>query len=107
MVNPIGPARYRSAPASSQGPNGSVQFETAATTSAMQAAAVPNIAIMDGGLTTMTLIDCMAAMPSGGFSRARASITALENANRNPATRPQPSAVTRVKAWSAPSIVTP
>src|SRR5262245_9928102 len=58
------------------------------------------------GFRTTTLIDCIAAMPSAGASRARAFMTKDENAKKTPATSPQPSAATSVKAKRSWSVVT-
>ncbi|MEH1803890.1 hypothetical protein [Nostoc sp.] len=52
---------------------------------------------MNNGLIAVILMDCMAIMPSFGWSRARAFITKVEKAKKTPATNPQPSAVKSVK----------
>ena len=54
-------------------------------------------------LSTVTLIACMAWMPSAGASRARAGITKLEKAKNTPPIAPLPSAhkmTRRMKNWS-------
>jgi hypothetical protein len=43
-------------------------------------------------LITVILMDCMAAMPCDGWSRARALITKVEKAKKTPAISPQPCA---------------
>jgi hypothetical protein len=52
---------------------------------------------MNTGVTASSLIDCIAAIPCGAGSRFNAGITKVEKAKNTPATRPQPSAVTRVQ----------
>ena len=51
------------------------------------------------------LIDCMAAMPCGGWSRARALITVFEKMKKTPAISPQPSADKRVNVKNRFSIM--
>ncbi|WP_333127379.1 MULTISPECIES: hypothetical protein [unclassified Microcoleus] len=58
----------------------------------MQAAAVPNSAVINNGLIAVILMACMAAIPCAGWSRARAFITNVEKAKKTPAISPQPSA---------------
>ena len=53
---------------------------------------------MKTGVTTRMLIDCIAAIPSSGFSRLSAAITNVEKAKKTPATSPHPRAVTSVAA---------
>ncbi len=51
------------------------------------------------------LMDCMAAMPCGGWSRARALITVFEKMKKTPAISPQPSADKRVNVKNRFSII--
>src|SRR5215212_4966271 len=52
----------------------------------------------EDGATARMLIDCIAEIPSSGFSRLNAAITNVEKAKKTPATSPQPRAVTSVAA---------
>src|SRR5262245_29468459 len=60
---------------------------------------------MNNGLMTVTLMDCMAAMPCAAGRRARAFITKEEKAKKTPPINPQPSAEKSVKAKSNLSII--
>jgi len=62
-----------------------------------QAAPVPNNAVMNIGLITTILIDCIAAMPWAGGSWANALMTNVEKAKNAPAIKPQPSAAKKVR----------
>src|ERR687897_309285 len=71
---------------------------------ATQSAPVPNSAVMNAGVTAVTLIDCMAATPSRGRSSASAGMTKLEKAKNTPPFSPQPTAAAIVSAVTSPSI---
>ena len=60
---------------------------------------------MKSGLTTVTLIDCIAATPCAAGSLASARITNVENAKNTPATRPDAIATTTVSVRIHPSII--
>jgi hypothetical protein len=64
--------------------------------SAKQHTAVPKNTAKNHLFST-TLIDCMAATPCAGGTRAKAFITKFENAKKIPATSPEPSADTTIK----------
>jgi len=51
---------------------------------------VPKKAVKNHGFSTVTLIACIARMPSPGLRRANACITNVENVKKMPATRPVP-----------------
>ncbi|MCC5645401.1 hypothetical protein LC607_21120 [Nostoc sp. CHAB 5824] len=55
---------------------------------------------MNNGLIAVILMDCIAAIPSFGWSRVRAFITKVEKAKKTPATSPQPSAENSFNAKS-------
>lgn len=76
---------------------GSLHWLIAATITRRQAAAVPRKTPKNQEFMTATLMDCIAAMPSFGGSRANAFMTKVENAKKTPAIVPQPSAVTSVR----------
>jgi hypothetical protein len=56
----------------------------------------PNNAVIKGGVTARTFMDCMAAMPWAAGNRASAGITNDEKAKKTPATRPHPMAAARI-----------
>ena len=58
----------------------------------------PNSGAMKPGLITVTLMACMAAMPSASGLRPSAAITKFEKAKNAPPTSPHARAVTRVVA---------
>ena len=64
---------------------------------------MPELVIQNGDsegghlFSTTTLIDCMAATPCAGGTRAKAFITKFEKAKKIPATRPEPSAAANVR----------
>src|SRR5829696_2637570 len=73
-----------------------------ASLSAIAAAAPPRTLVptkseRNPRLSTVTLIDCMAAMPCPAGSRARAAITNDEKAKNTPATIPHPRAAAIVR----------
>src|SRR5262245_48969559 len=84
---------------------GSLHLDSEETARKKQAAAVPRNAVINNGLITTTLMDCMAAMPCAAGRRARAFITKDEKAKKTPAINPQPSAEKSVKAKSNLSII--
>ena len=60
---------------------------------------------MNTGVTAMTLIDCIAAIPCAGCRRPSALMTKLEKEKRAPALSPQQSAVSSVSATRRSCIV--
>ena len=74
------------------------------TVKTTQPAAGPKNAVMNNGLITATLMDCMAAIPCAGGSRPSAFIMKAEKAKKIPPTNPQPSAEMRVRTESSPSL---
>jgi len=70
---------------------GSSHEKNAMPVSARHKSAVPKKASMNPGLTTVTLMDCMAAIPCAGERRASAFITNAEKAKNTPPITPQPS----------------
>lgn len=97
IVTTMVPITYDRLPASKYtlvAPRHSVTAPTATT---RHAAAVPNSAIMNTGVTAPTLIDCMAAMPRAGAIRASARITNDENAKNTPPMAAQAIAVQAIR----------
>jgi len=73
-----------------------------AAASATHSAPVPRKASMNTGLSTVALIEFMAAMPCSDGRRPRAAMTKEENAKKMPATSPLPIAAANVStkiAW--------
>jgi hypothetical protein len=64
--------------------------------SAKQHTAVPKNRAKNHLFNTTTLIDCMAAIPCAGGTRAKLFMTKFEKAKKIPATRPEPGAATNV-----------
>ena len=62
--------------------------------------AVPKNVPRNNGLSTTTLMACMAEMPALGGWRSSAHITVAEKAKKNPAIRPEPSAAINVRIGS-------
>jgi hypothetical protein len=60
---------------------------------------------MNTGVGAARLIDCMAVRPPGACVRSSPFITKVENAKNTPATRPAPSALTRVRERRNPCAV--
>lgn len=65
-----------------------------------QKKAVPKKTKLNIGLSTVILMDCIAAIPCSTERRARAAITNVEKAKNKPAIKPVPSAEAKVKPKS-------
>jgi hypothetical protein len=69
--------------------------------------AVPKKTPRKIGLSTTTLIACMAEMPAAGGWRSSAHITVAEKARKNPAISPEPSAARNVRIGTRESMAHP
>lgn len=95
---------YNKPPESRQTAPGSFMRFKATMTRKTLAKPVPKNKREHNRLSTVMLIDCIAAIPCSAVRRERAFITNAEKANSTPATIPEPTAVIRDKIGRKSSI---